>query len=120
MGGLQAEISDADTEIRDQSHADPRGGPACRGLRDAGPATPAEIEAVTAGVDLFLSQVGASCLDLTDRIGTGALLAARTYRRCVGHPAALNLGDCCAYACAKELRVGLIYKGEDFARTDMA
>lgn len=89
----------------------------------AGPnrsATPAEIDAVRAGVDLFLSQVGATCLDLTDKIGTGALTAAQTYGRAVGHPAGLNLGDCFAYACAKEQRVGLLYKGEDFAKTDLA
>ena len=88
----------------------------------AGPnrsATPAEIDAVRAGVDLFLSEAGASCQDLTDAIGTGALEAAKTFGRAVGHPAGLNLGDCFAYACAKERRVALLYKGGDFARTDL-
>ncbi len=36
------------------------------------------------------------------------------------HPAALNMGDCFAYACAKSNRAKLLYKGEDFAKTDLA
>jgi ribonuclease VapC len=36
------------------------------------------------------------------------------------HPAALNMGDCFAYACAKTLKAPLLYKGDDFARTDLA
>jgi ribonuclease VapC len=35
------------------------------------------------------------------------------------HPAALNMGDCFAYACAKRLGVALLYKGNDFALTDI-
>jgi ribonuclease VapC len=35
------------------------------------------------------------------------------------HPAALNLGDCFAYALAKARGEALLYKGEDFARTDV-
>ena len=36
------------------------------------------------------------------------------------HPAALNMGDCCAYAAATLLRQELLFKGEDFAQTDVA
>lgn len=36
------------------------------------------------------------------------------------HPAALNFGDCCAYALAKSLNLPLLYKGHDFAQTDIA
>ena len=36
------------------------------------------------------------------------------------HSAALNMGDCFAYACAKSNRAKLLYKGEDFAKTDLA
>ena len=36
-----------------------------------------------------------------------------------GHPASLNFGDCMAYAVAKELDAPLLYKGEDFALTDI-
>lgn len=35
------------------------------------------------------------------------------------HPARLNLGDCFAYALAKQLGVPLLYKGDDFAKTDI-
>lgn len=35
------------------------------------------------------------------------------------HPAKLNMGDCFAYACAKAHGVPLLYKGEDFALTDI-
>jgi ribonuclease VapC len=35
------------------------------------------------------------------------------------HPARLNLGDCFAYALAKALDAPLLYKGDDFARTDV-
>ena len=36
------------------------------------------------------------------------------------HPAALNMGDCFAYACAKSHGAKLLYKGRDFAQTDLA
>ena len=36
------------------------------------------------------------------------------------HPAQLNMGGCFAYACARHWRVPLLYKGGDFAQTDMA
>ena len=35
------------------------------------------------------------------------------------HPAGLNLGDCAAYALAKERDLPLLYKGNDFAQTDL-
>ncbi|HWB97258.1 MAG TPA: type II toxin-antitoxin system VapC family toxin [Bryobacteraceae bacterium] len=36
------------------------------------------------------------------------------------HPAALNLGDCCAYAAALVTGDELLYKGDDFSKTDIA
>lgn len=35
------------------------------------------------------------------------------------HPAGLNFGDCFSYALAKSLREPLLFKGADFARTDI-
>ena len=35
------------------------------------------------------------------------------------HPAALNTGDCFAYACAKANRAALLFKGDDFGKTDI-
>jgi len=35
------------------------------------------------------------------------------------HPARLNLGDCVSYALAQARGLPLLYKGEDFAKTDV-
>ena len=35
------------------------------------------------------------------------------------HPAALNFGDCMAYAAAKALDAPLLFKGDDFSKTDV-
>jgi ribonuclease VapC len=35
------------------------------------------------------------------------------------HTAALNFGDCAAYALAKSRNIPLLYKGADFAKTDI-
>jgi ribonuclease VapC len=35
------------------------------------------------------------------------------------HPAGLNIGDCCSYALAKSAGYPLLYKGDDFGRTDL-
>lgn len=45
--------------------------------------------------------------------------AYRDYGRGSGHPAKLNFGDCFAYALARESGEPLLFKGEDFARTDI-
>ena len=35
------------------------------------------------------------------------------------HPAGLNLGDCCAYALSRHAGEPLLFKGDDFPRTDV-
>lgn len=47
-----------------------------------------------------------------------ALVAWRRFGR-GRHPAGLNFGDCLAYACAQLRDVPLLFKGDDFARTDV-
>jgi ribonuclease VapC len=47
-----------------------------------------------------------------------ARFAFRTYGR-GRHPAALNFGDCFAYALAKVTAEPLLFKGSDFSRTDL-
>lgn len=42
------------------------------------------------------------------------------YGKGSGHPAGLNFGDVFSYALAKVRGVPLLYKGEDFAHTDIA
>ena len=45
--------------------------------------------------------------------------AHRDFGRGSGHPAGLNFGDCFSYALAKETGEPLLYKGTDFAATDV-
>lgn len=45
--------------------------------------------------------------------------AYRDYGRGSGHPARLNFGDCFAYALARETGEPLLFKGEDFIKTDI-
>jgi ribonuclease VapC len=71
-------------------------------------------------VDRFLAEIEAEPLAVGDDIGTHAIEASMRYGKAVGHPANLNFGDCFAYACAAALDAPLLYKGDDFARTDLA
>jgi ribonuclease VapC len=50
-----------------------------------------------------------------------ARIARRAYRNFGKgqHPAALNFGDCLSYALAKALDEPLLFKGDDFGRTDI-
>ena len=36
------------------------------------------------------------------------------------HPAALNMGDCCSYALSRLSGEPLLYKGDDFSKTDIS
>lgn len=45
--------------------------------------------------------------------------AYRDYGRGSGHPAKLNFGDCFSYALAKAKNEPLLFKGDDFSRTDI-
>jgi ribonuclease VapC len=46
--------------------------------------------------------------------------AYRDFGKGSGHPAKLNFGDCFAYALAKESCEPLLFKGGNFAHTDIA
>lgn len=48
-----------------------------------------------------------------------ALSAFARYGKGRGHPARLNLGDCFIYAQTKVGGASLLYKGEDFSKTDI-
>jgi ribonuclease VapC len=48
-----------------------------------------------------------------------AIVAFARYGKGRGHPAQLNLGDCFAYAMAKNHRTSILFKGEDFSKTDI-
>ena len=68
----------------------------------------------------LLAETGVILVDITPEIGHLAPAAFERYGKGRGHPAQLNMGDCFAYACAQSLNVPLLYKGDDFARTDLA
>lgn len=86
------------------------------------PLKPTAEQLTSAGktVDRLLAGLDAHNVDLTEDIGRMAVMASATYGKAVGHPADLNMGDCFAYACAKALNIPLLYKGNDFAQTDLA
>lgn len=46
--------------------------------------------------------------------------AYRDFGKGSGHPAGLNFGDCFAYALAREAGEGLLFKGDDFSKTDIS
>lgn len=48
----------------------------------------------------------------------GALAAHALFGKGV-HPASLNFGDCFAYACARRHGAAILFKGDDFAQTDL-
>ena len=77
------------------------------------------IRAAERILDRFLEQATVRVVPITIAIGRGALSAFERYRR-GRHPAALNMGDCFAYACARELGLPLLFKGDDFPLTDIA
>jgi ribonuclease VapC len=45
--------------------------------------------------------------------------AYRDFGKTSGHPAKLNFGDCFSYALAKSKGEPLLFKGQDFSRTDV-
>ena len=74
-------------------------------------------------VDLFrefLLCAGKRIADAGDTLLEGLLECHRRYGKGSGHPAQLNMGDCFSYAMARQASVPLLYKGGDFALTDLA
>jgi ribonuclease VapC len=76
------------------------------------------IRAAERSLDRFLEQAKVRVVPITAEIGRSALTAFERYGR-GRHPAALNMGDCFAYACARELDIPLLFKGDDFPLTDI-
>lgn len=66
---------------------------------------------------LRLAQVSVEPVDL--EVAAVALAAFDRYGRRSGHVANLNMGDCFAYAFARQRQAGLLYKGKDFVHTDV-
>jgi len=68
--------------------------------------------------DDFLEEAVVSVIPLSDAIARRAVDCFERFgkRR---HPARLNLADCFSYACAREYHEELLFKGEDFSKTDV-
>lgn len=76
------------------------------------------IEVVSTRLEALLASAGARVVAIGVLEGQLAVDAHARFGKGV-HPARLNMGDCFAYACAKVHGVPLLYKGDDFALTDI-
>ena len=68
--------------------------------------------------DIYLERASVELVSVTVEHARAARDAWRRYGR-GNHPAALNFGDCFAYALAETAGEPLLYKGDDFALTDI-
>lgn len=69
-------------------------------------------------LQLLLTGLGAEVVPVTEEQAGLAVAAWRRFGK-GRHPAALNLGDCFAYALARATGEPLLFKGDDFAQTDV-
>jgi ribonuclease VapC len=69
-------------------------------------------------VEGYQEIMGVDVMAVPARAATIAIEAYDRYGKS-RHPAALNFGDCFAYACASLERAPLLYKGDDFPLTDL-
>ena len=69
-------------------------------------------------LDLLLGKLKIEIIPFTARQAEIARKAFRRYGR-GRHDAKLNFGDCFAYALAKDASAPLLFKGDDFGRTDV-
>jgi ribonuclease VapC len=68
--------------------------------------------------DDFIREFGIRIIPLTAEHAHHARVGRRLYGRGI-HPARLNFGDCMVYGVAKAEREPLLFKGNDFAQTDI-
>ncbi|MGB8843640.1 MAG: type II toxin-antitoxin system VapC family toxin [Aliidongia sp.] len=78
---------------------------------------PATVDEARRDVSDFLDLAGIAVVPITEGEAATALDAFSRYGKGRGHPAQLNLGDCFAYAVAKNRHVSLLFKGGDFSET---
>ena len=74
---------------------------------------------LSGALDATLASSGIEIVALTPQQARLAREAYQRFGRGSGHPAQLNMGDCFAYALARDLREPLLFKGGDFALTDI-
>lgn len=69
-------------------------------------------------LDAFIRQAGISIEAVTEEQAHIARQAFTDFGK-GRHPAGLNYGDCFSYALSKAVREPLLFKGKDFAKTDL-
>ena len=72
-----------------------------------------------AALEKLVAELAIEIAPVSVEQGLIARQAHKHFGRGSGHPARLNLGDCFAYALSKMRRKPLLFKGDDFARTDI-
>ncbi len=75
--------------------------------------------ALSGALDAILASSRLEIADFTARQAHIARDAYQRFGRGSGHPARLNMGDCFAYALARDIGEPLLFKGRDFALTDI-
>jgi ribonuclease VapC len=66
----------------------------------------------------FLKDAEIEEMPIDSAVGAAAVACFEQYGK-GRHPARLNFADCLSYACAKAHGAALLFKGEDFAQTDV-
>lgn len=79
----------------------------------------ASVEEAEEDVNEFLRLAGVHAVPITERDAETALVAFSRYGKGRGHPGRLNLGDCFACAVTRNHRTALLFKGEDFDKTNV-
>ena len=67
----------------------------------------------------FMLDVGIIVADFSEAQARIAFAAHVRFGKGMGHPAQLNILDCCSYALAAASREPLLFKGNDFGLTDI-
>ena len=75
--------------------------------------------ALSGALDAILRVLHTEVVSFTVEQARIARAAYQQFGRGSGHPAQLNMGDCFAYALARDLGEPLLFKGRDFALTDI-
>ena len=70
-------------------------------------------------LDAFLLKSRMIVMEVSPHIADIAFDAYRKYGKVSGRGAVLNYGDCFSYALAKHLAAPLLFKGNDFSKTDI-
>lgn len=69
--------------------------------------------------DEFVKRASVEVVPIADATSRLAVRAFARFGKGRGHPAQLNFGDCLSYASAREHNAAILFKGRDFAQTDL-